>query len=494
VAVTGISGVPADGTAGTPLTLTGTVAPDNATNTTIVWSVQSSGTTAAGAAIEGNTLTATDVGTVIVTATIAGGAAEDTPYIQDFNITMNQSLSFVAVTGISGVPADGTAGTPLTLTGTVAPPNATNKIIAWTVKTEGTTAAGAAITAGNTLTATGTGTVIVTATIANGATEDTPYAQDFTVTISPPNPYAMISISGGTVSEGNTGSGNETNWAAGANTASDGTPSTNYTKPYTMAAFSIGETEITYELWQAVYAWATDDARGPGKYSFSTPGTMGNKNGSAGSPPDATPQHPVTAMRWRDAAVWCNAYSEYLSKTPVYYENGTADFTDTSKVVRIGPPYSGAGSVAVGNGPESAAWNPTADGFRLPTEAEWEYAARGGVPGTSAPWTDEFAGTNDPSALDQYAWYNGGSTSTTHPVKQKQPNSIGLYDMSGNVGEFIWDVVSGTGTGILMGARGGDFHSSAEDSKVGYRPTSSGIVFGPRSNSAFLGFRVVSQP
>jgi formylglycine-generating enzyme required for sulfatase activity len=482
VAVTGISGVPANGTAGTPLALTGTVAPDNATNTTIVWSVQAAGTTAADAAIEGATLTAADEGTVIVTATIVGGAAEDTPYIQDFTVTMNPSLSYRAVTGISGVPAQGTAGIPLTLTGTVAPPNATNKTIAWSVQAEGTTAAGAAITAGNTLTATGTGTVIVTAAIANGATEDTPYTQDFTITISPPNPYTMISISGGTVSDSTTGAGNTTNWAAGANTA--------YTKPYTMAGFSIGETEVTYELWRAVYLWATDDARGGGKYTFSNPGVMGNKYGSSGSPPGATSQHPVTAISWRNAAVWCNAYSEYLGKTPVYYQNGTADFTDTSKVVRAAPASGGA---AVGNGPESAVWNPAADGFRLPTEAEWEYAARGGVPSTSAPWTNQFAGTNDPDALDQYAWYGDtASDSPTHPVKTKQPNSAGLYDMGGNVNEFVWDVVEGSGSSIKMGARGGYFHDPADNVKVSYRPISNPAL--SPTMGAYTGFRVVSQP
>jgi hypothetical protein len=86
VAVTGISGVPTSGTAGTPLTLTGTVAPDNATNKTIVWTVKSAGTT--GATISGNTLSAAASGTVTVTATIANGKTASTPYTQDFSITI----------------------------------------------------------------------------------------------------------------------------------------------------------------------------------------------------------------------------------------------------------------------------------------------------------------------------------------------------------------------------------------------------------------------
>jgi endo-1,4-beta-xylanase len=176
VAVTNISDVPTSGTAGTPLALTGTVAPDNATNKTIVWSVKTAGAT--GATISGNTLTATAAGSVTVTATIANGKTASTPYTQDFSITITSA--FVAVTGISGVPTSGTAGNPLTLTGTVAPDNATNKTIAWTVKSAGNT--GATIS-GSTLTATAAGSVTVTATIANGKTASTPYTQDFSITI-----------------------------------------------------------------------------------------------------------------------------------------------------------------------------------------------------------------------------------------------------------------------------------------------------------------------
>lgn len=86
VAVTGIEDVPTAAIAGTPLTLSGTVAPAGATNTTIVWSVKDAGTT--GATIAGNILTTTDAGTVEITATIADGTADGTDYTDDFTITV----------------------------------------------------------------------------------------------------------------------------------------------------------------------------------------------------------------------------------------------------------------------------------------------------------------------------------------------------------------------------------------------------------------------
>ena len=74
----------------------------------------------------------------------------------------------------------------------------------------------------------------------------------------------------------------------------------------------------------------------------------------------------------------------------------------------------------------------TGQNFRLPTEAEWEYTARGGNRSKGC----KYAGSND---VDTVAWYNGNSNKTTHPVKTKQPNELGIYDMSGNVWEWCQD-------------------------------------------------------
>jgi hypothetical protein len=176
VAVTEITGIPSGAVLGTPITLSGIVAPDNATNKTIEWSVKSVGST--GATISGSTLSTTESGTVTVTATIANGKTASTPYTQDFTIAITNT--FVAVSGVSGVPTSGTAGTPLNLSGSVAPSDATNKTIVWSVKSAGNT--GAAIS-GNTLSTTASGTVMVTAIIANGKTASTPYTQDFSINI-----------------------------------------------------------------------------------------------------------------------------------------------------------------------------------------------------------------------------------------------------------------------------------------------------------------------
>ena len=111
--------------------------------------------------------------------------------------------------------------------------------------------------------------------------------------------------------------------------------------------------------------------------------------------------NPVENVSWYDAVKFCNALSQKMGLTPVYKIDGN-----------------------------NVTQNTSADGFRLPTVEEWQYAAKGGENYT-------YAGSNN---VDEVAWYNGNSGSKTHPVAQKKPNGYGLYDMSGNVREWCWDV------------------------------------------------------
>lgn len=136
--------------------------------------------------------------------------------------------------------------------------------------------------------------------------------------------------------------------------------------------FSIARTAVTWELYSAVRG-----APVPG-----------------GEHRDA----PVHSVSWLDAVEWCNEASRASGLTPAYAIDGT-----------------------------SAAWDVSADGFRLPTEAEWEWSCRAG---TSGP-------TYGP--LSEVAWTDADDTEGPQPVGLKRPNSYGLYDMLGNVWEWCWD-------------------------------------------------------
>jgi len=172
VPVTGISGVPSKIAVGN-YTLTGTVAPANASNKSIEWSVKDAGTT--GASISVNTLNTTAEGTVTITATIVGGLSDSEDYAQDFDIE-----TIVAVTEITGIPAVIRAGEECWLYGYVEPDNATNQDIEWTVKSAGVT--GATISDDILLTTTAAGTVVITATVTGGLPGGD-YTQDFTITV-----------------------------------------------------------------------------------------------------------------------------------------------------------------------------------------------------------------------------------------------------------------------------------------------------------------------
>gem|GEM_PF-1347138 len=171
---------------------------------------------------------------------------------------------------------------------------------------------------------------------------------------------------------------------------------------------------------------------------------------------------PVIHVSWYDAVAFCNALSEWDGLTPAYTIRGT-----------------------------NVTWNRSANGWRLPTEAEWAYAGRGGAAGRDT----RFAGSNN---ADDVAWYSANAGRRTQPVGRKQPNELGLYDMSGNVHEWVWDWFgeeyysaspasnpTGPSTGDRRVFRGGEWYHDEAVLRISNRAKNT-----PDFDNNFVGFRV----
>jgi formylglycine-generating enzyme required for sulfatase activity len=222
----------------------------------------------------------------------------------------------------------------------------------------------------------------------------------------PPAPANMAYIPGGAFNMGDT-------WAD-AGTVSDERP----VHSVFISSFFMDRYEVKGQLWTDVKTWASVNGKG---YAFDNAGAY------------KALTHPVQTISWYDAVKWCNARSEYDGLTPCYYTD--AGLTTIYKTGQAAP---------------YVKWN--ASGYRLPTEAEWEKAARGGSSNKRFPWGDTISQSqaNYYGNTASYTYdlgpngYNpvgsiGGTSPATSVVGAFAPNAYGLYDMAGNVWEWCGD-------------------------------------------------------
>lgn len=189
-----------------------------------------------------------------------------------------------------------------------------------------------------------------------------------------------------------------------------------------VSAFYMDTNLVSFSQWQAVYTHAK-----PLGYSFDNDDGLGKST-----------NHPVQTVNWYDVVKWSNARSQEEGLTPVYYTDPAMTQTYVSGDI------------------DSVYANWSANGYRLPTEAEWEKAARGGLNGQRFPWGNTISesmanyngNTNDYSydlgSNGFNATYNNGGFPYTSPVGSFPPNGYGLNDMAGNVFEWCWDWYAGT--------------------------------------------------
>ena len=264
-------------------------------------------------------------------------------------------------------------------------------------------------------------------------------------------------------------------------TKNEGSPIERPTRLVTLSAFYVQFTETTYAQWKEIHDWNLSGNRG---YDLAEGQRGAYTESPYGGLPDTLTNntHPVTRVSWWDIIKWCNAKSRKEGYEPCYYANSSL-----TEEIKSGSFYSTIVYVK---------WS--ADGYRLPTEAEWEYAARGGLSENSYPWGNQIAPgqanyvDGQKNSTTPVGYYNGSQTPSGGDMK----NGYGLYDVSGNVWELVWDRFGiyslnaqvnphGPDSGDYVVVRGGSIGSSPDSLRCANRNN-----FSPIDRQPNVGFRL----